>query len=61
MIHVLGAGGQGRGGVWWSLYLFLKKPIKLVICAVGWSAVCDCGISWSYSLTLYIASVSMLI
>ena len=19
--------------------------------AVGWSAVCDCGISWSYSLT----------
>ena len=25
--------------------------------AVGWSAVCDCSISWSYSLT----SVSMLI
>ena len=21
--------------------------------AVGWSAVCDCGISWSYSLTLF--------
>ena len=23
--------------------------------AVGWSAVCDCGISWSYSLIFYIA------
>ena len=21
--------------------------------SVGWSAVCDCGISWSYSLTFY--------
>ena len=21
--------------------------------AVGWSAVCDCGIYWSYSLTFY--------
>ena len=24
--------------------------------AVGWSAVCDCGISWSYSLTFLSAS-----
>ena len=23
--------------------------------ALGWSAVCDCGISWSYSLTFYCA------
>ena len=21
--------------------------------AVGWSAVCDCGVSWSYSLTCF--------
>ena len=21
--------------------------------AVGWSVVCDCGISWSYSLTFF--------
>ena len=32
--------------VWLSvLCLFLMVPL------VGWSAVCDCGISWSYSLT----------
>ena len=25
--------------------------------AVGWSAVCDCGISWSYSLTFLILTM----
>ena len=25
--------------------------------AVGWSAVCDYGISWSYSLPLYVRSL----
>ena len=50
-----------------SLAIILKKKRKLVALlllsyrcivtinipygAVGWSAVCDCGISWSYSLT----------
>ena len=25
--------------------------IRITHSTVGWSAVCDCGISWSYSLT----------
>ena len=32
-----------------SLLVFLQ--VSLPHGAVGWSAVCDCGISWSYSLT----------
>ena len=27
--------------------------------AVGWSAVCDCGISWSYSLNFLTASLNI--
>ena len=30
--------------------LFLSS--WLLSCFVGWSAACDCGIPWSYSLTL---------
>ena len=26
--------------------------VALPHAAVGWSAVCDCGISWTYSLTV---------
>ena len=29
-------------------------PVALPHGAVSWSAVCDCGIFWSYSLTFYI-------
>ena len=29
--------------------------LPLPNCVVGWSAVCDCGISWSYSLTFSFA------
>ena len=31
---------------------YSKCSVALPHGAVGWSAVCDCGISWSYSLTL---------
>ena len=34
---------------WMSCYC--KCPVALPQGAVGWSAVCDCGNSWSYSLT----------
>ena len=34
---------------WISCYS--KCPVALPYGAVGWSAVCDCGVSWSYSLT----------
>ena len=27
--------------------------------AMGWSAVCDCGISWSYSLTFYLYKIQL--
>ena len=30
---------------------YCKCPVSLPLGAVGWSAVCDCGISCSYSLT----------
>ena len=33
--------------------LRLSAFVSLPHCAVGWSAVCDCGISWSYSLAFY--------
>ena len=33
---------------WMSFYC--KCSVTLPYGAVGWSAVCDCGISWSYSL-----------
>ena len=29
-----------------------KCSVALPHCAVGWSAVCDCGICWLYSLNL---------
>ena len=27
--------------------------------AMGWSAVCDCGISWSYSLTFALVPINV--
>ena len=33
------------------MYCYYKCSVALLHGAVGWSAVCDCGISWSYSLT----------
>ena len=42
---------EGRAGClafivfWMSCYC--KCPVALPHCAVGWSAVCDCGISYS--------------
>ena len=29
---------------------FVSPPLG----AMGWSGVCDCGISWSYSLAFYV-------
>ena len=29
------------------------RSVSLLHGAVGWSAVCDCGVSWSYSLTFW--------
>ena len=34
-------------------FLYVSHPQG----AVGWSAVCDCGISWSYSLTFFHVSL----
>ena len=34
-----------------QMYCYYKCSVALPHGAVGWSAVCDCGISWSYSLT----------
>ena len=52
---VLQSSLRGREG--WLLTLivfwmscFCKCPVALPQGAVGWSAFCDCGISWSYSL-----------
>ena len=35
-----------------SYRCYYKCSVAFPDCAVGWSAVCDCGIFWSYSLTL---------
>ena len=35
------------------MYCYYKQSVALPHGAVGWSAVCDCGISWSYSLTFW--------
>ena len=35
---------------------YCKCPVALPQGAVGWSAVCDCGISWSYSLTFWLSN-----
>ena len=32
-------------------YIVTINVLWLFFSAVGWSAVCDCGISWLYSLT----------
>ena len=46
--------GRERAG--WFAFIVLwmsyccKCPVALPHGAVSWSAVCDCGISWSYSL-----------
>ena len=37
---------------WMSCYF--KSSVALLHSAVGWAAVCDCGISWSYSLTFWV-------
>ena len=29
--------------------------------AVGWSVVCDCGISWSYSLGVFVGHISQML
>ena len=34
-----------------QMYCYYKSYVALPHGAVGWSAVCDCGISWSYLLT----------
>ena len=34
-----------------QMYCYYKCSVALPHGAVGWSAVCNCGISWSYSLT----------
>ena len=34
-----------------QMYCYHKCSVAVPHGAVGWSAVCDCGISWSYSLT----------
>ena len=48
---------SGRGGGSWCFALlvfrmshYCKCSVAFLHGAVGWSAVCDCGISWSYSL-----------
>ena len=35
----------------WQMFCYYKCSLALLHGAVGLSAVCDCGISWSYSLT----------
>ena len=39
---------------WMSCYC--KYPVALPHGAVGWSAVCDCGITLSYSLIVFFSS-----
>ena len=34
-----------------QMYCYYKCFVALPHGAMGWSAVCDCGVSWSYSLT----------
>ena len=48
---------EERASCFTVIVLFLscdcKCSVSLPHGAAGWSAVCDCGISWSYSLTFY--------
>ena len=39
------------------MYCYCKCSLALLHGAVGWSAVCDCGISLSYSLTFLLHGV----
>ena len=39
------------------MYCYYKWSVALPRGAVGWSEVCDCGISWSYSLTFCVPTV----
>ena len=48
------SGGEERAG-WFALFVFLVSCdccVALPRDATSLSAVCDCGISWSYSLTI---------
>ena len=38
-----------------QMYYYSKCSVALPHGALGWSAVCDCGISWLYSLTFLCA------
>ena len=40
-------------GLWPLFCLFLSGCLRQVLLQFALSAVCDCGISWSYSLTIY--------
>ena len=37
----------------WKSHVVAHMSVTLPHGAAGWSAVCDCGISWSYSLTFW--------
>ena len=37
------------------LYCYCKCSVALPHGVLDWFAVCDCGISWSYSLTLVVS------
>ena len=36
------------------MYCYYKCSVAVPHGAVGWSAVCDCGISWSYTFTFFL-------
>ena len=38
--------------LWYSEWHLSSFFLPLPNGAVGWSVVCDCGISWSYSFTI---------
>ena len=46
--------GEGAGCLVWFVYIVPRDIcVALPRCATGLSAVCDCGISWSYSPTIF--------
>ena len=62
-ITVLAKKQESRAGCF-ALIVFLmscdcKCSVALPHGAVGWSAVCDCGISWSYALTFCTTRLSI--
>ena len=49
-IHFRPLSAHQRNAIEWR---FAAGPIVTCFYKMGWSAVCDCGISWSYSLTFF--------